>query len=467
MVINCKWGRGRKIRPGLIFRLRSWKIRPGLIFRSHFPTLYMTPNPIYDLAVIGGGTAGLVCAAGAAGLGARVLLVERGRLGGDCLNTGCVPSKALLRAAADGVDFATAMRRVREAQAALAPHDSAERMTGLGVDVVLGSAAFTGPREIVVGGRTIRFKRAVIATGSRPAIPPIADLQNRPYLTTDTIWELTTLPRDLLVLGGGPVGCEMAQAFARFGTRVTLVERAAHLLPRDDADAGAAIGRALSRDGVRVRTGTTVDRLPDSEAVLVAAGRAPNVEGLGLDRAGVAVTADGVATDDYLRTANSRIYAAGDICGGPRFTHAADAMARLVVQNALFFGRKKLSDLLIPWCTFTAPEAAHVGAADGEAVTVPLSDVDRSVIDGSLDGFVRVRHDHGRVTGATIVAPRAGELIAVVTTAMRGGMTMNDLSNIVFPYPTEALALKRAGDAYRRTRLTPFVRRALRYYFRR
>jgi pyruvate/2-oxoglutarate dehydrogenase complex dihydrolipoamide dehydrogenase (E3) component len=420
-----------------------------------------------DLAVVGGGTAGLVCAAGAAGLGARVVLVERARLGGDCLNTGCVPSKALLRAAADGVDFAAAMRRVRDTQAALAPHDSAERMTSLGVEVLMGAAAFTGPRELAVGDRTVRFKRAVIATGSRPAVPAIPELRDRPYLTTDTVWDLSTQPRNLLIVGGGPAGCELAQAFARFGTQVTLVERAPHLLPRDEADAGDVVARRLTRDGVRVLTSASVDRLPESDTVLVAVGRTSTVDGLGLDDAGVTAARDGIQTDDYLRTSNPRIFAAGDVRGGLRFTHAADAMARIVVQNALFFGRKKVSDLIIPWCTFTSPEVAHVGASDGDAITVPLSEVDRAVIGGDTDGFIRVRHRRGRITGATVVAPRAGELIALAATAMQQGATLTDLSNAVFPYPTEALALRRAGDLYRRTRLTPFVQRALRYYFRR
>jgi pyruvate/2-oxoglutarate dehydrogenase complex dihydrolipoamide dehydrogenase (E3) component len=248
---------------------------------------------------------------------------------------------------------------------------------------------------------------------------------------------------------------------------VTLIERAPHLLPRDEPDAGAVIARRLTRDGVHVLTATTAERLPEADALLLAVGRTSTVDGLGLDRAGVAATDAGIRTDDHLRTSNARIYAAGDAIGGPRFTHAADAMARLVVQNALFFGRKKWSNLVIPWCTFTSPEVAHVGASAGEAITVPLAGVDRAVIGGDTDGFIRIRHAGGRITGATIVSPRAGDLIAVVATAMEHGATLGDLSTAVFPYPTEALALKRAGDLYRRRRLTPLAQRALRYYFRR
>jgi pyruvate/2-oxoglutarate dehydrogenase complex dihydrolipoamide dehydrogenase (E3) component len=434
------------------------------------------PAPRYDLVVLGGGTAGLVCAAGAAGLGARVALVERGLLGGECLNTGCVPSKALLHQArsSSATDFASVMARVRDARVALAPKDAATRMQSLGVDVFFGAATFAGPRAITVGGREVRFRRAVIATGSRPTVPQIPGLQDRPFLTNETVFELTTQPRDLVILGAGPVGCELAQAFARLGTRVSLIERAPQVLPRDDPDAARIIARALADDGVDVRTGVNLTHVPEAEAVLVAAGRTPNIEELDLERAGVVFDARGIRVDDRLRTTNPRIFAAGDVCGSWQFTHAADAMARIVVQNTLFFGRKKLSDVTIPWCTFTSPELAHVGVTMQEAVryhassvTVPLTEVDRAVIDDATNGFVRVHHERGRIVGATIVAPHAGELIALVAVAMAGEGTLAELSAAVFPYPTIALALKRAGDAYRREKLTPPVRRLLRYYFRR
>jgi pyruvate/2-oxoglutarate dehydrogenase complex dihydrolipoamide dehydrogenase (E3) component len=439
------------------------------------PPDWRNPAPArrYDVAVIGGGTAGLVCAAGAAGLGARVALIERALLGGDCLNTGCVPSKALLRAAADRVDFTTAMSRVREARASLAPHDSAARLASLGVDVFFGAAAFASRRTLTVDGVAIAFRRAVIATGSRPSIPALPGLDRIAYLTNDTIFELTRQPRELVILGGGPVGCEMAQAFARLGTQVTMIERAGQVLPREDRDAAAVVERALIADGVDVRTGTSIDRVPDAEAVLVATGRTPRLDGLGLERAGVSLRDGRLEIDERLRTSSARIFAAGDVCGGLQFTHAADAMARAVVQNALFFGRKTFDAAAIPWCTFTSPELAHVGVTSAEAsrsglatITVPLAEVDRSVIDRRTDGFVRIHHRRGRIRGATIVAPSAGELIAPVALLMQRGGTLDDLSAAVFPYPTCALALKRAGDSYRREALTPGVRAALRYYFR-
>jgi pyruvate/2-oxoglutarate dehydrogenase complex dihydrolipoamide dehydrogenase (E3) component len=428
----------------------------------------------YDLVVIGGGTAGLVCAAGAAGLGARVALVEKHLLGGDCLNTGCVPSKALIAAARGARDWAVAVTRISDARLALAPNDSASRLQTLGVDVFFGAAAFADRTTIEVDGSILHFRRAVIATGSRPAVPPIPGLRDRAYLTNETIFDLTTQPRELLIVGAGASGCELAQAFARLGTRVTLVERAPRILPAEDADAARVVADHLSRDGVHIQTDVTDPHLSGVESVLVAVGRTPNVDGLGLDRVGVTVDTRGIKVDDRLRTTNPRIYAAGDVCGRLQFTHAAEAMARIVVQNALFFGRKKFSDVIIPWCTFTDPELAHVGLTSEEAmrrdartITVPLDQVDRAVIDGVTDGFVRVHHQRGRILGATVVAPDAGNLISLVSTVMRGKGTLNDLSSSVFPYPTTALALKRAGDIYRRDKLTPVVKRALRYYFRR
>ncbi|MBI4264862.1 MAG: mercuric reductase [Acidobacteria bacterium] len=451
------------------------------------------PAPLYDLVVIGGGTAGLVCAAGAAGLGARVALVERALLGGDCLNTGCVPSKALLRSAravhearagaalgvratAD-VDFAAVMARVRARRADIAPHDSADRLASLGVHVFLGNASFSGPRAVTVDGRRLGFRRAVIATGSRPSVPEIVAGRTGPpyaeprYYTSENIFWLTERPQELLVVGAGPVGCELAQAFALLGTRVTLVETAPRVLPREDPDAAAIVTRRLAADGVRVVTGSAPD-LVSGRIVLVATGRSPNVEGLDLKAAGVRYGPEGVHVDDRLRTSNPRVYAAGDVCSSFRFTHAADAMARIVIQNALFFGRRRASALVIPWCTYTFPEVAQVGVALEEAqrrgartITIPLEAVDRSVVDEESDGFVRVHHDDGRLVGATIVAPHAGELIGPVASLMRRGATIDDWSADIVPYPTVAEVLRKVGDAHRRGRLTPRVRRAFEWYF--
>ena len=470
------------------------------------------PAPLYDLVVIGGGTAGLVCAAGAAGLGARVALVERGLLGGDCLNTGCVPSKALLRAARavhearaaarvgvtmpPRVDFAAVMSAVRARRADLAHHDSAARLSSIGVHVFFGDASFAGPRTVVVAGRELKFRRAVVATGGRPSVPPVLGLAGVPYLTSENIFELTEQPRTLVVIGGGPIGCEMAQAFALLGTTVTLIEAGPRLLPREDADASGIITRRLERDGVRIATDATIAHVTRSgdrvtlqltpgvkarrddnteavgDALLVATGRSPNVEGLNLEGAGVTHGAGGVGVDDRLRSSNRRIYAAGDVCSPFQFTHAADAMARIVIQNALFHGRRRTSQLVIPWSTYTFPEVARVGLspaeaaqAGGEPITVQLADVDRAVIDGESDGFLRVHHQSGRLIAATLVAPRAGELIGYIASVMRRRGSLGDLSNEIFPYPTLADALRKAGDAYRRTRLTPRVRSILQRYF--
>jgi pyruvate/2-oxoglutarate dehydrogenase complex dihydrolipoamide dehydrogenase (E3) component len=475
------------------------------------PADHRTPTPaaMYDFIVIGGGTAGLVCAAGAAGLGARVALVERARLGGDCLNRGCVPSKALLRSArvvgearagaalgvpaAASPDFAAVMQRLRARRADIAPHDSAARLTSLGVDVFFGDAAFSGPRSVTVRtsndpNLVLRFKRAVIATGSRPAVPPIPGLADAPFLTSENLFDLTRQPGTLAVLGAGPVGCEMAQAFSRLGTRVTLIESADRILSKEDAEAAGLLAARLIEEGVLLLTGSTVTGVRHeagqivlehrgeairADAVLVATGRAPRVEDLGLEAAGIEFDTAGVKVNDRLRTTNPRVYAAGDVCSRYQFTHAADAMARIVLQNAFFAGRRRVSRLIVPWCTFTSPEVAHVGATGAEAiargaatVTVQLTEVDRAVVDEAGPGFIRVHHLKGRILGATIVAPSAGELIGTLALAMRHGHRLSDFAATVFPYPTLALALRQAADLYRRQALTAPVRRLLRYYFK-
>lgn len=469
---------------------------------------------IYDLVVLGGGTAGLVSAMGAAGLGARVALVERDLLGGDCLNTGCVPSKALIRsarvagelsrAAALGVstgevsvDFVGVMRRMRERRALIAEHDSAKRLQRAGVDVFFGIARFADARTVAVDGRQLRFRKAVIATGSRPTAPPIPGLDQVSYLTNETVFSLTHLPPRLLVIGAGPVGCELAQAFVRFGAMVTLFDQAAEVLPREDADAAALVRQQLERDGVRCELNSRLQRVeqrPDGvrlwfaggqngssdgecqtgDAILVAAGRRPNVEDLDLQAAGIRVDTRGVIVDDRLRTSNPRVFASGDVCSDFKFTHAADALSRIVIQNALFFGRRKATALVIPWVTYTDPEVAHVGANSSDQtrsptlsmITIGLHEVDRSIVDDEIEGFVRVHHDRGRLRGCTIVAPHAGEMIGEVVYAMTHGGTLGSLSAVVHPYPTVAEALRKAGDSYRRQRLTPGLRTWLERYFR-
>jgi pyruvate/2-oxoglutarate dehydrogenase complex dihydrolipoamide dehydrogenase (E3) component len=469
-----------------------------------------TPSGRYNLVVIGGGTAGLVTAAGAAGLGAKVALIERHLLGGDCLNVGCVPSKALLRSAraaaavreagafgvrVEGdatVDFPAVMTRLRRLRADLSPHDSAARFRELGVEVYLGDGRFTGADTIEVGGRTLHFARAAIATGARAAAPDIPGLASVPYLTNETVFSLTELPRRLAVIGAGPIGCELAQGFARFGADVVLIESAAGILPREDREAAAVLRAALERDGVRIlRDGrdlsvargdggirwqlATAGREQEgiADALLVAVGRAPNVEGLGLEAAGVAYDRKGVRVDERLRTTNPKIYACGDVCSRFKFTHAADFMARIVIQNALFGGRRRVSELVIPWCTYTAPEVAQVGLtveqarADGIAIdtfTLPLDRVDRAILDGEENGFVRVHVRRGtdRIVGATVVAAHAGDLIGELSLAMTAKIGLRGIGAAIHPYPTQAEAIRKLGDLYGRTRLTPFVKRLFR-----
>jgi pyruvate/2-oxoglutarate dehydrogenase complex dihydrolipoamide dehydrogenase (E3) component/uncharacterized membrane protein YdjX (TVP38/TMEM64 family) len=465
-----------------------------------------TPAGRYNLVVVGAGTAGLVSAAGGAGLGARVALVERHLLGGDCLNVGCVPSKGIIGAAriaalaregaafgvrtgAVDVDFPAVMARMRRLRASLAPIDGAPRFRDLGVDVYLGSARFTSPSTVEVDGRTLEFARAVIATGARAAAPPIPGLADVDYLTNETLFWLTELPRRLAVIGAGPIGCEMAQAFRRLGAEVTVLNADAHVLPREDADAAAIVERRLAAEGVRVLNAVAVTRVErrggevvldytrngaaasvTADRVLVGAGRAPNVEGLGLEAAGVAYDRHGVTVDDHLRTSNPRIYAAGDVCSRWQFTHTADAHARIVLTNALFLGRKKASALVVPWCTYTSPEVAHVGlyerdaAAQGVAtdtITVPLHDVDRARLDGEDEGFLRVLLAKGtdRILGATLVAAHAGDMISEISVAMAGKMGLGALASVIHPYPTQAEVIKKAADAWNRTRLTPLVKR--------
>lgn len=465
-----------------------------------------TPAPRYNLVVIGGGTAGLVSAIGAAGLGAKVALIEKHFMGGDCLNVGCVPSKAIIRAArkAAGVrdmaefgvnvpngttiDFGKVMERMRRLRADISPHDSAKRFTELGVDVFLGAGKFTGPDTIEVGGQTLRFTKAVIATGARAAAPPIPGLKDVPYLTNETLFSLTELPKRLGIIGAGPIGCEMAQSFARFGSEVFLIEATHGILPREDRDASEIVRAVMEREGVKLLCcgkdlklardpngvrlqveshGKGYDVLVDQ--LLVAVGRAPNVEGLGLETVGVEFDKKGVKVNDRLQTANPRIYACGDICSPYQFTHAADFMARIVIQNALFKGRAKASSLIIPWATYTSPEIAHVGLYEKEAkdkgievdtYTQELSKVDRAILDGETEGFVRVHVRKGtdEIVGATVVATHAGELIGELTLAMKGKLGLKTIGGTIHPYPTQAEAIRKTGDLYNRTRLTPFVK---------
>lgn len=476
------------------------------------PKDWVNPEPAsrYNLVVLGGGTAGLVTAIGAAGLGAKVALIERHLMGGDCLNVGCVPSKALIRASRavaqvrnagaygvqvpDGVsvDFAAVMGRLRRLRSEISGNDSAARYKSLGVDVFIGQGSFTGSDSVEVAGKILRFSKAVIATGARAAALPIPGLKEAGALTNETVFNLTELPKRLLVIGAGPIGVEMAQAFARLGSKVTLFEAMHGMLTREDQDAAEIVRRALERDRVEFLCCVDIEKVEregsgrkvhfkskhgpsgvrEFDAILVGVGRAPNVEGLGLDAVGVAYDKSGVKVDDHLRTTNPRIYAAGDICLGPKFTHTADFSARIVIQNALFLGRKRFSALTIPWCTYTDPEIAHVGLYEKDAqakglktrtFVQELKDVDRAVLDGETEGFAKVLVEAAsdRILGATVVASHAGDMISEIAVAMNNGVGLAGIGATIHPYPTQAEAIRRLGDAYNRTRLTPFAKAAL------
>ncbi len=487
-----------------------------LMSRVH-PTDWQNPEPAdrYNLLVIGAGTAGLVAAAGAAGLGAKVALVERGLMGGDCLNWGCVPSKAILRSSRIATlwveaelfgfkalqpleaDFPRVMERMRRLRARLAAHDSAARFRDLGVDVFLGHARFTGSHSAEVEGRSLRFRKAVIATGAKPVIPPIPGLVESGCLTNETIFQLTKLPRRLLVIGGGPIGCELAQAFRRLGSELTLVEMGAQILPREDEDVSSLMQAVLQREGIDLRLRSTVQRVTSGpnekqvrilqdgneaiitvDAILAAAGRAPNVLDLNLEAAGVAYDERaGIHVDRALRTTNPDIYAAGDVCLKYQFTHAADAAARLVIRNALFPGHTQADSLIIPWCTYTDPEIAHAGVGEAEARRrdIPFDvykrtfdSVDRAILDGEEIGFIKILTPKGRdrILGAIIVARHAGEMLNEITLAMNQGIGLGKLSHVIHPYPTQAAAIRQCADDYNRSRLTPWRKKILQAWFR-
>lgn len=468
------------------------------------------PSGRYNLVVLGAGTAGLVSAIGAAMLGAKVAIVEKHLTGGDCLNFGCVPSKSLLRAAraigalrdagdfglrvsSAEVNFSAAMERLRRVRAEISHKDSAHHLRELGVDVFLGPARFVASDAVEVNGQRLRFSRAVVATGARAAALPVPGLAEAGFLTNETVFSLTELPRRLVVVGAGPIGCELAQAFRRFGSEVRIVSLDSRLLPREDEDVGALLAARFRREGIEMQLGVKILRVEAraggkavvvardggeqtvvGDEVLVAAGRAPNVEGLDLEAAEVAFDQKGVKVDDRLRTSNRRIYAAGDICSPFKFTHAADAMARIAIQNALFFGRKSAANLVIPWCTYTEPEIAHVGigaaeasAAGARTFSVPMAEMDRPVIDGESDGFARVHCDRrGKILGATIVSSHAGDMIGELALAMTAALPVQALARTIHPYPTSAEVLKRLGDEALRSRLTPRLRGVLQRFLR-
>ncbi|MFA6954434.1 MAG: mercuric reductase [Thermoanaerobaculia bacterium] len=477
------------------------------LVRNVHPLDWVNPKPSgrYNLVVIGAGTAGLVTAAGAAGLGARVAIVEGRLMGGDCLNVGCVPSKGIIsagRAAAavrhagafgvdvpDGVkvDFPAAMQRMRRLRAHISKNDGARRFRDLGIDVFFGHARFVDDSTVEVGGTRLEFKRAVIATGARAAAPPIAGLDRVDYLTNETLFSLTELPSRLGVIGAGPIGCEMAQTFAQLGSEVFLVEAEHGILPMEDRDAAGIVQETMERDGVKllccgkkleIRNEGGIRLAVEShgkgydepiDRLLVAVGRAPNVENLNLEAVGVDYDKKGVKVNERMQTTNPRIFAAGDVCSRYQFTHAADFMARIVIQNALFGGRKKSTSLVMPWSTYTTPEIAHVGLYEGQAKKAgievdtfvqELRDVDRAILEGEDEGFVKIHVKKGTdtIVGATIVARNAGDMISEITLAMTHGLGLSKIGSTIHPYPTQAEAIRKLGDQFNRTRLTPFVK---------
>jgi pyruvate/2-oxoglutarate dehydrogenase complex dihydrolipoamide dehydrogenase (E3) component len=457
-----------------------------------------------------------VTAVGAAGLdiGLRVALVESQLLGGDCLNVGCVPSKTLIRSArvmaelarspffgisAQGTaDFAAVLARVRQVRADLSPHDSAARLTGLGIDVFLGRGLFADAHSLWVGERRLRFRKAVLATGGRAAVPEIPGLMEAGFETHATIFALPELPRRLAVVGGGVVGCELAQAFRRLGAEVHLLHRRGALLDGRDVDVSHALEEQFQAEGIKLHFDSTLKRVERLGAewqltysdrqdrvqqqrvdrILLATGRVPNTD-LNLDAAGVAFDARGVIVNDYLQTTVPHIYAVGDVCLPRKFTHAADASARLVLKNLFFspygWGRSRFSQLVIPAVTFTSPEVARVGidaqtAAElgAKTITIPFSKLDRAVTDGEGMNFLKIFHDAkgDRILGATIVAEHAGEMLGEVTLAMVHGLGLNAIAQTIHAYPTQAEALRKAADTYRRTLLTPRSRALLRFLSR-
>lgn len=466
----------------------------------------------YDMIVIGGGTAGLVTSAGSAAIGARVALIEQSRMGGECLWTGCVPSKAMIacaRVAQEArdaarfgiavhdveVNFPGVMRWIREAQKRIAPHDSPDRFRSLGVDVIDGAARFMGERTLTVNGDTITAKRITIATGSKPAIPSIEGLDKVPYLTNETIFSLERQPRTLLILGGGAIGLELAQAFARLGTSVQVIEEAAQILPREDRELADMLAACLTADGVTLLLGTKATRVAsvdgriqleattsdgraltlEGDALLVATGRAPNVATLDLAKGAIEANKHGIVVDHTLKTTASDVWAAGDCVGPLRFTHVADYQARLVVRNAFFpFARKARYDA-VPWVTYTAPELAHVGLTENEArgkygdsMRVwrrKFSDVDRAVTDGHMDGMVKLITDRrGKILGGHILGYGAGNMIGEITIAMRNGLSATKLANTIHPYPTYPEAIKHAADDFQKSRFTGLVKTMARWF---
>ncbi len=469
---------------------------------------------IYNVVVIGAGTAGLVTAAGTASLGGRVALVERNKMGGDCLNFGCVPSKALISSARlaqhmreaekwglrnqePQFEFRDVMERMRARRAKIAPNDSQERFESLGVDVFRGEAKFVSPHEVEVNARRLQARNFVIATGSRAAIPEIAGLDSVPFFTNETIFDaLHGKPASMIVLGGGPIGCELGQAFRRLGVKITIVHNGDQLLPPEDRDVADFIQKRFAMEGMDVRLNTTTNRVRFengsvilgtnggevvAETLLIATGRTPNIEQLNLAAAGVKHSPHGITVNDYMQTSQPHIYAAGDVANRLKFTHTADFTARAVVRNILMplqILRQKIDCAVVPWCTFTEPEVAHVGLGEKEArsrgtdydlFVVRLEELDRAVVESEEAGFAKflTRKGSDKILGATIIAPHAGDLLHEFVLAMNAGIGLGKIASMIHAYPTFAELARKAGDNYNKTRLTPFAKKLFAWLYRR
>jgi pyruvate/2-oxoglutarate dehydrogenase complex dihydrolipoamide dehydrogenase (E3) component len=466
------------------------------------PSLWRNPKPAdsYDLVILGAGPAGLAAAFEAAPLGAKVALIEQNILGGNCLHTGCVPSKALIRTSrlyADmrnaetfggqvpsdmPIDFAAAMNRITRVRSRIAREVTASELIRLGIDLFFGSARFEGANSILVEDDRLRFRKALVATGAHPVIPRIPGLIEAGYLTNQNIFDLRVLPEHLLVIGGGPIGCELSQAFCRLGSKVTIVQIEPMFLGNEERDAAQILSDAFARDGIDIHLNTeaiavrsdgarkVIDLVSEdhrstvaADEILVSAGQAPTVGRLNLEAAGVAYDPDaGIRVNDFLQTTNPGIYAAGDVCVRRKFTHFEAESSRIVVQNALRGKHQRASALTIPWCTYTDPEIAHVGLYVREArekdipiktFTIPMHDVHRAICDGEEEGFVKIHVKEGsdEILGATVVARHAGEMINDISLAMSLGVGLERLGKVVRPYPTQAGAIQMAAEAYRGT----------------
>ncbi len=470
-----------------------------LLLRRVRPADWKNPEPLacYDLVILGAGPAGLAAAESAARRGFSVALVEKGFIGGNSLNSGSVPSKAVIRTArvytamkeaeelgapprGDAVpEFGAVMTRMREIRARIAEYQSVDRLAAIGVHVFFGEARFSARDTLMAGEKSLRFKKSLIATGARPRASNIPGLDQIGYCTSDNIFELTALPRRLAVIGGGPLGCELAQAFCRLGSHVTIVQDQPKFLPGEERDAAELLSWSMAKDGVEIHLNTTVvgarngggskiletvndevRSFVEADEVLLSIGRVPNVENLGLDVANVERTSDdGIKVDDFLCTTNPNVYAAGDVCMPYKFTNAARASALIAVQNALASGRKRHSALAIPWCTFCDPEIAHVGLRVREArqrsipvksFTIMMQDVDRAITDGQDVGYLKIHIEDGtdRILGATVVSSRASELVNELAVILNAGIGMTKLAEIVHTYPAESGAIMMAAQAY-------------------